>query len=178
MKKLLLLAFVGLTILSCEKGENDPFMSLRSRDARITGEWELESMSATYIDKMDSNEFKTTLNLEDGIITQKEFFNGVEDPDETTTASFSRILEIMNKGKYKNVTTDDGQVLTIEGDWFWVQSDKNKSRLALDDDYGSFEIDRLTNSELVLKRVQKASLVEDGETEKSDTEEEFIFKKK
>ena len=33
---------VGSTVLTgCKKGENDPFLSLKSRDARITELWKL-----------------------------------------------------------------------------------------------------------------------------------------
>ncbi|MBN8701671.1 MAG: hypothetical protein J0M08_01275 [Bacteroidetes bacterium] len=47
MKKHILtfVAILGAIVLfdSCKKGENDPFLSLRSRKARVAGEWKLTS---------------------------------------------------------------------------------------------------------------------------------------
>lgn len=47
----LLLIFVILTgtiLPSCRKGEGDPFLTLRSRKARITGEWKMDSRTSSY----------------------------------------------------------------------------------------------------------------------------------
>ena len=45
MKNLKIALFVVLAatfiLPSCKKGENDPFISLKSRDARITAKWKL-----------------------------------------------------------------------------------------------------------------------------------------
>ena len=47
--KLQLIKLSGIAVLavallgSCRKGESDPFLSLRSRNARITGTWDLSS---------------------------------------------------------------------------------------------------------------------------------------
>jgi ABC-type phosphate transport system substrate-binding protein len=45
---LLVLLAAILVLPSCKKGENDPFMSLHSRKARVVGEWTLKSGSITY----------------------------------------------------------------------------------------------------------------------------------
>lgn len=37
----------SMSIQSCKKGENDPGLSLKSRKARLTGEWTLKSMEMT-----------------------------------------------------------------------------------------------------------------------------------
>jgi hypothetical protein len=51
MKKLtqsvLAILVVASTITSCKKGEDDPTISLRSRDSRLVGEWTLTSMEKT-----------------------------------------------------------------------------------------------------------------------------------
>lgn len=45
------MAIVGVTtVSSCKKGENDPFLSLRSRKARVTGEWKLTKGTVTETD--------------------------------------------------------------------------------------------------------------------------------
>lgn len=50
MKKtinLLLILALSSTLFQCKKGEDDPFISFRSRKARVTGEWTLTSGSGT-----------------------------------------------------------------------------------------------------------------------------------
>jgi hypothetical protein len=51
MKKSLSIFVIALVAIvtfdSCKKGTNDPFLSLRSRKARVAGEWKLTSYSAT-----------------------------------------------------------------------------------------------------------------------------------
>jgi hypothetical protein len=52
MKKLkialITLLLAVLILPSCKKGENDPFLSLHSRKARVVGEWTLKTGSITY----------------------------------------------------------------------------------------------------------------------------------
>lgn len=46
--KLAVLVVLFATVLSsCKKGEDDPFLSFRSRDARVIGSWELKSADMT-----------------------------------------------------------------------------------------------------------------------------------
>jgi hypothetical protein len=43
-----LMLAVGLQFSGCKKGEEDPFLSLRSRKARITGEWTVTAATESY----------------------------------------------------------------------------------------------------------------------------------
>src|SRR5687768_220910 len=43
MKKLIALVFISLFFTTCKKGEDDPFLSLRSRTNRLAGEWRLST---------------------------------------------------------------------------------------------------------------------------------------
>ena len=51
MKKLLLLGAAAMVLVanlsSCKKGENDPFLSLKSRKARLCGEWTVTKSEGT-----------------------------------------------------------------------------------------------------------------------------------
>lgn len=57
MKKTIVILFsvllTGIGFYGCKKGENDPFISFKSRDKRIMGEWDLTKMelSSVTIDK-------------------------------------------------------------------------------------------------------------------------------
>lgn len=68
--KLLLLyvILINTVILSCKKGEDDPFLSFRSRKARLTGEWKLDygKEETTYNDTLQT----VTLNgVTAGVVT-------------------------------------------------------------------------------------------------------------
>ncbi|HRH63758.1 MAG TPA: hypothetical protein PLI68_10565, partial [Bacteroidia bacterium] len=43
-QKLVLVVLAAVSVLpACKKGEEDPFLSLRSRKSRVAGEWTVES---------------------------------------------------------------------------------------------------------------------------------------
>lgn len=91
-KTILMFAAAGLMLAtpSCKKGENDPFMSLSSRKARVSGEWMLSGYE--YSDRTDDsgdNSYWTNASTySDGTITNT--FTYVDD-NGTSTASTSTI---------------------------------------------------------------------------------------
>ena len=104
------IAIIGLTtISSCKKGENDPFLSLKSRKARISGEWQLV----------------------DGSSTNTNTFGGITDTYTTTytsssytssggaTYAYTEKMTIEKDGTYEVQITDDGDSFTVKGVWFF-----------------------------------------------------------
>ena len=85
-KKLLIIA-LGVVIISplfqsCKKGEEDPFISLRSRDKRITGTWKLNKIEKTTITTttdvdVDSN--GVTLEINTNVETTTTTFDGASE---------------------------------------------------------------------------------------------------
>ena len=67
MKKSLL-ALVAISVVasgtlsSCKKGENDPFLSLRTRKARLVSDWKLKDGHATRVQQSNSSGVTTTTN--------------------------------------------------------------------------------------------------------------------
>jgi hypothetical protein len=55
-------AIVAPTLESCKKGENDPAISLRSRKARVAGEWTVSKMESKSINTSTSVETTTSPN--------------------------------------------------------------------------------------------------------------------
>ena len=110
-----LVAIIGLTtISSCKKGENDPFISLKSRKARISGEWKLS----------------------EGTITETSTSGGTTDTDVTTytgttksyngnTSTYSETLTIEKDGTFESVIIEDGVYLTIRGNWYFSGKSKD-----------------------------------------------------
>ena len=115
MKKNLL--FLALAVIasstllsSCKKGENDPFLSLKSRDARITALWKLTSAESS--ENNDGSIFTTNF---DGSIMTNYFPGGFTD-----TYSYSLSIEIKKDGTYQSIETDDGVIETVDGRWNWL----------------------------------------------------------
>lgn len=145
MKKLSFLFLFVLIFSACKKGENDPFLSLKSRDARLKGTWVLKESTHT---EQDNNNLSSS--------TYSESYNGSlmtvsETGFPTVSVSYSSEITINKDGSYKKTMVVDGDTYNNEGSWWWLTDNKKKTRLSMDDDYNSYEIDRLTNKELVLK---------------------------
>lgn len=146
--KFLVIAISAVALLgACKKGENDPFLSLKSRTARITGEWKLVKATSTSTSVDNGpifNSSSTTTTTYDGTI-MTETTNG-----STDTYSYSFTLTIEKDGSYTATEITDGSTSTYNGSWWWENSGKDKVRIAFDDDYGSYYIDMLKNKEMTL----------------------------
>lgn len=166
-------AILSLALLAaCKKGENDPFLSLKSRNARITGTWKLTSQSTTQTDVNNgvSDVYRTTYDGTNLTIT--------DDQGGTNTISYSQSIEIKKDGTYKMTRIEDGNTQEFQGNWWWLNSKKKKVRIAFDDDWGSFYIDRLKNKELVLKIDEAYSESQSGFSFSSTSSGTWEYEKK
>lgn len=135
----------AITVSGCKKGENDPFLSFKSRDSRIQGTWTLSSQSDTQTDMSSFNGTVTTststATFASGLMT--EVSGG-----STDAYSYSLELTINEDGTYTVVEIVDGNTSEATGSWNWVDDVKNKVKISLD---GSvYQIDQLKSSEMVL----------------------------
>ena len=150
MKKLLILGIAALatagTMQSCKKGENDPFLSLRSRKARLAGEWKLTS-SESKSEQTYMGATTTTTRTYDGTTeTTSQTFGG---STTTTTSDYTINLTIEKDGTYTQVYTDteDGETTTTKGTWIFLKRSKENE---------------LKNKEAIL--LTQTSTTEGGET--------------
>jgi len=133
MKKVLfttmtfVLAFVTVTMDSCKKGENDPFLSFHSRKGRMVGEWKLSAGTET----TTSGSSTTTTTYTD---TQKTQASG----SSSVTTTYAEALTIEKDGSFKWVQTETvgsvASVDTYEGTWNFtgrVGELKNKEQVVL-----------------------------------------------
>ncbi len=126
----LIFLILATSIIGCKKGDNDPFLSLLSRKARLAGEWILSS--ADY-------EFKEVTT--DGTSVTSYTYNG-SDMTETTdgdgkTYSYSENITITKDGTFtvyieEEITYMQNQVqqtgiqkITIEGVWYFIDGIKD-----------------------------------------------------
>jgi hypothetical protein len=172
--KFTIMALAITLFFGCKKGENDPFLSLKSRDARITGEWELvkSDRTSSYTNTGQNSFFYSYNYIFDGttlttIITSSQ-------GTETTTKSYAEKLSIQKNGKYIETYIEDEIPEIYDGIWWWTNDSKKKTRIALGHDYDSYLIDRLTNKELIIK-TKYSSVSSDGQ--KDEWEATKTFKK-
>lgn len=169
MKRFLLVLLVAIIAIpafqSCKKGENDPALSLVSRNARITAEWKLTGIEATRTRVAGGNTVVTTLSYDGSILTMTQ--GGVS---VTATGSYTMTIEKWGKMSWSETYTVGGNtdVQTATGYWEWVDSDKNKSYVILEGgDHlftgGLCRIDRLASKELVI--IDEGNANDNGDTD-------------
>jgi len=152
MKKVLLLTATAVTLFvvqSCKKGEDDPFLSLKTRDARIEGEWVLKSQDVTESDTYSYDGISETESINvkyDGAIATETYVDDLG--TDISTYSYTKKTEIFKDGSYKTVETEDGSMSTSSGNWWWLNDSKKKTRIAFDDDAESFDIQMLKSNEM------------------------------
>jgi hypothetical protein len=141
---MLLIAFVSISLASCKKGDGDPFFSIYSRKARVTGDWKVSTLTSTY--KYNNKTYETTYDgykkkvvctvkdtLIDGWITNyitQQTYTGETKTDYKKDGSYY----------YTETFQDDstGLSITIEvnGDWYFMGGNsqneyKDKELLAM-----------------------------------------------
>ncbi len=156
MKKLLLsaiiIALVGSTcFIGCKKGEDDPFFSIKGRDSRLTGEWELVEFAGTHTNT--TTETTTTTYSYDGTTLTKVITPGSSD---SYTYSFSMTINKDGTVEYLENNIYSYGIYKYEGtdEWYWLDSAKDKTDLVLNValvcSQGMFHVKQLKSKEMVL----------------------------
>lgn len=174
--KVLVVLFVGTLILEgCRKGENDPLISLKTRDARVSGEWELVNYESTRTNVYKSE--GTTVTQ-----TYTNTYNGTTwtetDPGDSDSYAYSRELIIEKNGNYTYIENDDGDKLELDSKWSWLDDGKKKTRIVLDD-HGTFTINQLKNKEMIFTDEWTVTEVDDdGDEESTSYSMKAVYEKK
>ena len=142
MKKIINLLLFGVligTLCECKKGEDDPFISLRRRKARVVGDWHLTSgtnnITSTYNSGSTSQSDNDTYTYTETTfaVNSSSTFNG-NTTTSSTTGIYSYQINFKKDGTY-SLTENNSSVLTIEsGVWNFthgVGEYKNKEQIAL-----------------------------------------------
>jgi hypothetical protein len=118
MKKLLLVLLVAImaipTFQSCKKGENDPTISLRSRKARLIGEWKLSAGTVT--ENYGSDIYNYTYNGSTLVVS------GAANGSWTHTDAIS----IKKDGTFQVTIIDDNDQYVMEGNWYFLGANKDE----------------------------------------------------
>jgi hypothetical protein len=132
MKKIALLTLAAFLITgavaSCKKGEDDPFLSLRSRKARLAGEWTLTKMEGKETDSSGGISTVITKNFTGSALTTVTAVTvmGTTVSSSDTTV-FSRTYTFEKNGTYSRIGTGEDGITSIEGTWIFAgKSKKNE----------------------------------------------------
>jgi hypothetical protein len=132
MKKVFLILTFSLFVISavtfesCKKGEGDPFISLLSRKARITGEWKVTSGKGKEV-----NGSSVTNWTYDGTT---QVFTGAFPDSETFKQEYTFEKDGSFKWIYTNSNSSVAEVQTYTGTWNFtagIGDQKNKSQILL-----------------------------------------------
>jgi hypothetical protein len=96
-----------------------------------------------------------------------------------STYEYSEEMTIEKDGTFTLSMVNDGDKEEYTGNWWWLSDKKNKTRIALGDDYESFEIDQLKNKELILtSETSYKNVDEDGYSYEERSTTTMTFTKK
>lgn len=179
----LLLALSATVLASCRVGEDDPLLSLSSRNARLMGEWKVTEWTyeERYESTQTSNTGSTYKRLEidvfsmNGATGTMQAISGVAYDGEpmvadSSTNTFSRFgvtISILEKGVLEMAsdlayTSPSGVAVNstdaITTGWFWVDQDEDKAAIALNGT--AYTIVELRKDRMVLTSNQKSVMTQ------------------
>jgi len=146
---LVILLLAGSAMISgCARGEDDPWLTLHSRDARLSQTWSLSSLSGSVVQTTNGS----TTNIE-------YYFDGTNLYITTNgvTESFAYVYDMQIKDNgdvFSQEFMNDITLGTVVSQssqtsyWYWGNDDKNKTSVNLDltgllSAYMSYDIPRL-----------------------------------
>jgi hypothetical protein len=121
MKTILtLILLFSLLATGCRKGEDDPFLSLKSRNKRLCGKWKVvESVEKYQIGSSINDYEEYVFNFSSPAV--EVFLGGVP----ITSYSYSEEWEFFSDGKYTHCASEPNFSMSEEGFWNWNGKDKN-----------------------------------------------------
>lgn len=199
VKNLLLATIITsfmLPIISCKKGSDDPFISLRSRNQRLIGKWTIVESNSTrertfaYPGTNDTATTKRTFKNNNGNIVF--LMNGqISNP---TAYEGSASIEFKADGTISYTEKHNASVdiidLTLDGYWVWRQTAKSKYTLEITDEQGIglgtifgggvFNLQRLSNNDITLESssITTSNNPTTGETNKTKLSALCILERK
>lgn len=115
MKKLLIVLLAVVLAVpafqACKKGKNDPAISLKSRKARLVGEWRLE---------------EGTITITLGSNTQVITYNGSTASYSTGgSVSYTQTVTVNKDDTWESNEMNDGDLTVQEGQWYFMGDNKD-----------------------------------------------------
>lgn len=138
--KLFLIGLISLFIFSeCKKGPDDPFISLRSRKARVTGDWKMTSGKATY--SGSSTGGTSTYNGSSALtydgsnyVSETKYTAGSINYTDSDNGTYMLKVSFKKDGTFEWEEIQDGDVSSSKGTWNFtgkIGDAKNKEQIVL-----------------------------------------------
>jgi len=181
----LFLLIVVILFNGCKRGEDDPFISFRSRKARVTGKWKMTSIKRTSI-----RDYTTEIFTGNGSTYTRTEQNS--NGSNFSTGIYTYEITFKKDGSYTAQINRDGNIANIEGKWNFtggVGDMKDKSQITLyetsykEPDYTStstghyfndtYDLKELRNNKMVWYAKYTTSYSWDNQSE--TLEEEIVF---
>ena len=147
---LLSILILTLCLSSCKKGENDPFISLQSRKARLIGEWkvtnEVITASESYLDSNLNINSVYDGNKKMNIIVTETPSGNKTSKDSTY---YSQSLSVKKDGTYIQKIIKGSNLNITEGTWSFL---------------GKSEINNLKKKEAIFLTTNKTTISNGNET--------------
>ncbi len=126
LKLSMAIAVIALIFSSCKKGENDPFISLKSRTSRLANKWELSAEDYTSTSTNSGYTSTSKYSYASGIetVTYTNSYNG-NSTTSTNTKSLTQEITFEKDGTFSMSINDDGDIESYEGNWAWLGKNKN-----------------------------------------------------
>ncbi len=144
--KVAIVIMIALVFGACNKYHEGPSVSLRSKNARLTGEWKL--VNGTITDLYSSGGYESTNKT---VIADNEAtytYTNTDGANETETEIYSEQWKIEKDGFLVMNTVEGDRIVNFEAEWFWIDGAFKKSGVNI---WGrEYVIQRLTNKEMVL----------------------------
>ena len=125
---LLAITFVSVNLESCKKGDGDPFFSLYTRKARVTGNWKVSKLTSTY--KYNNKTYETTYDgyKKKVVYTVKDTTINGEVTNYITEQTYSgeTVTDYKKDGTYYynetflNDSTGTSITIEVNGDWYFM----------------------------------------------------------
>lgn len=123
----------------CKKGEDDPFLSIRSRKARVAGEWSLTSGTASYMNSNNngSNQSSSSSNITYSGTSYTEvwsYTSGSFTDNGTDTEAYTLKMTFEKDGNFEMTETMGVDLYSKKGTWNFtggIGEHKNKQQVVI-----------------------------------------------
>jgi hypothetical protein len=106
---LMVAAFTLPMLNSCKKGEGDPFLSLKSREGRLKGSWELVAGT----ENGTSGSYTYTVTYTGALATWMS-------DGQTGSYPYTEKMEFLKDNIFKVTVMEDGDIFMMEGFWAFM----------------------------------------------------------
>ena len=207
--KILVVAILalGVQLTSCKKYEDGPAISLKSKNKRLVGDWELEKLEGissyedflyySYSDFLDgtinfssSEKNNMEISFENGMLSYNYImeysdispYDTINETDsDIYTENYFENLTISENSNYSWSSGGDSSSFTQNDVWSWLDGTSNKE-LIMFNDMVTFRILKLTKDELVFESANDYENTYDFSNQQGSIKEEtymnYTFKKK